>query len=66
MIYVVAGFEPDGRVQLIRPDRFNVTHPKKKNPVHLQTTLKRAEDLLQYIKAGKDIDRGYFFRSVGN
>ena len=65
LVYVAAGFEPDGRVKLIRPDRFNTTHPKKKNPAHLQPTLKRAEDLLQYIKAGKDIDRGFFIRSVG-
>lgn len=66
LVYVVAGFEPDGRVKLIRPDRFNTTHPKKKNILHLQSTLKRAENLLESIKAGKDIDRGYFFRSVGN
>lgn len=62
--YVVSGFDSDGRIMLIRPDRFNVSRPKKKNPRHLQSTLRRAEDLLEYIKAGKDIDRGYFYRSV--
>ena len=64
--YVVSGFEADGRVKLIRPNRFNVSKPKKKNPKHLQSTLRRAESLLSFIKAGKDIDTGYFFRSVRN
>lgn len=66
LIYVVSGFEADGRVKLIRPGRFNISKPKKKNPKHLQSTLRRAEDLLNFIEAGKDIDAGYFFRSVGN
>ena len=64
--YIVSGFDSDGRVKLIRPDRFNVSKPKKKNPRHLQSTLRRAEDLLEKIKAGKDIDRGHFYRSVGD
>lgn len=64
--YIVSGIDSDGRVKLIRPDRFNVSKPKKKNPRHLQSTLRRAEDLLEKIKAGKDIDRGHFYRSVGD
>ena len=64
--YVVSGFEADGRIKLIRPDKFNVSKPKKKNPKHLQSTLRRAEELLEFIKAGKDIDAGFFIRSVGN
>ena len=63
--YVVSGFEADGRIKLIRPSRFNVSKPKTKNPKHLQSTLRCAENLLDLIKAGKDIDAGYFFRSVG-
>ena len=64
--YIVSGIDSDGRIKLIRPDRFNVSRPKKKNPGHLQSTLRRAEDLLEYIKVGKDIDRGHFYRSVGD
>ena len=64
--YVIAGFEQDGKVKLVRPNRFNVTRPKQKNPKHLQSTLRRAENLLEFIKAGKDIDAGYFHRSVRN
>jgi selenophosphate synthetase-related protein len=64
--YIVSGIDLDGRVKLIRPERFNVSKPKKKNPRHLQSTLRRAEDLLEKIKAGKDIDRGHFYRSVGD
>ena len=64
--YVVSGFEADGRIKLIRPEKFNVSKPKKKNPRHLQSTLRRAEDLLEFIKTGQDIDAGYFFRSVRN
>ncbi|MBQ7665848.1 MAG: KOW domain-containing protein [Synergistaceae bacterium] len=64
--YIVSGFDSDGRVKLIRPDRFNTSKPKKKNPRHLQSTLRRAEDLAEKIKAGKDIDRGHFYRSVGD
>ena len=66
IFYVVSGFEADGKINLIRPKRFNVSKPKKKNPKHLQSTLRRAEDLIELIKAGQDIDAGYFFRSVGN
>lgn len=66
IFYVVSGFELDGRVKLIRPKRFNVSKPKKKNPKHLQSTLRRAEELIEFIKADQDIDAGYFFRSVGN
>ncbi|MBR1487218.1 MAG: KOW domain-containing protein [Synergistaceae bacterium] len=66
LFYVVSGFEADGRINLIRPKKFNVSKPKKKNPKHLQSTLRRAEDLLEFIKTGQDIDAGYFFRSVGN
>jgi ribosomal protein L14E/L6E/L27E len=66
VFYVVSGIETDGRVKLIRPERFNVSKPKKKNPKHLQSTLRRAEGLIKFIEAGQDIDAGYFFRSVGN
>ena len=66
LIYVVSGFESDGRVKLIRPERFNVTRPKIKNSKHLQSTLRRAEKLIDLIKAGKDIDAGFFHRSVSN
>jgi len=62
--YVVAGFESDGRLKLIRPERFNVSNPKKKNPKHLQGTSKRAEKLAEKIKAGNNIDAGYFHRSL--
>ncbi|MBQ6112748.1 MAG: KOW domain-containing protein [Synergistaceae bacterium] len=64
--YVVSGIETDGRVKLIRPDKFNVKNPKKKNPKHLQKTLRVAGDLAEKIKAGKDIDAGNFHRSVRN
>ncbi|MBQ9905123.1 MAG: hypothetical protein IJM47_10115 [Synergistaceae bacterium] len=64
--YVVSGFEADGRLKLIRPDKFNVTHPKKKNVRHLQGTSRTAESLTEKIKAGSDIDAGNFHRSVRN
>lgn len=64
LVYVVGGFESDGRVKLIRPERFNTSHMKAKNPKHLQPTSKRAENLIEIIKAGQDIDAGYFHRSV--
>ena len=62
--YIVGGFEQDGRVKLIRPEKFNTRHMKLKNPKHLQPTNKRAEDLVETIKAGQDIDAGHFHRSV--
>ena len=62
--YVVAGFESDGRLRLIRPERFNVSNPKKKNPKHLQGTSRIAEDLAEKIKAGNNINAGYLHRSV--
>ena len=62
--YVVAGFESDGRLKLIRPERFNVSNPKRKNPKHLQGTSRIAEDLAEKIKAGNNINAGYFHRSL--
>ena len=62
--YVVAGFEPDGRIRRIRPERFNVSNPKKKNSKHLQKTSRHAEKLAEKIKAGNNIDAGYFHRSL--
>ena len=62
--YVVSGFETDGRIRLIRPERFNVSKPKRKNPKHLQKTSRIAEKLAEKIKAGNNIDAGYFHRSL--
>lgn len=62
--YVVSGFESDGRIRLIRPGRFNVSNPKRKNPKHLQATSRIADELADKIKAGNNIDAGYFHRSV--
>lgn len=62
--YVVSGLGSDGRIWLIRPPRFNVSNPKKKNPRHLQRTSKHVGNLAEYIKAGKNIDAGYFHRSL--
>ena len=62
--YIVGDVEHDGRVKLIRPEKFNTSHMKLKNPKHLQPTSKRAEDLVETIKAGQDIDAGHFHRSV--
>ena len=62
--YIVSGFETDGRIRLIRPERFNVSNPKRKNPKHLQKTSRIAEKLAEKIKAGNNIDAGYFHRSL--
>ena len=62
--YIVGGVEQDGRVKLIRPEKFNTSHMKLKNPKHVQPTNKRAEELIDKIKAGQDIDAGHFHRSV--
>ena len=63
LFYVFTGFEGN-RAKLIRPERFNISSPKKKNPAHLQITNSIAGELVEYIKAGKDIDRGFFNRSL--
>ena len=62
--YVVGGVDNDGMLRLIRPHRFNVTNMKRKNPKHVQPTNKSAQELTAKIKAGQDIDAGYFHRSV--
>ena len=62
--YVVSSAEENGRVKVIRPPKFNTTHPKAKNPRHLQPTGNRAEELISRIEAGQDIDAGQFHRSV--
>ena len=65
IFYVISGFEADGKIKLIRPPKFNVSKPKTKNPKHLQSTLRCAENLLDLIKAGKNIDAGFFFSFLG-
>ncbi|MBQ7545311.1 MAG: hypothetical protein IJT02_10265 [Synergistaceae bacterium] len=65
-LYVVSGTDGKGRIQVIRPPKFNTTHPKAKNPKHLQAVQKRAEELISNIEAGQDIDAGQFHRSVGS
>ena len=64
-LYVVAGAR-DNRLLLIHPPKYNTTHPKAKNPKHLQFWQRRAEALITQIEAGQDIDAGYFHRSVVN
>ena len=64
LMYLVGGYSPDGRVKLIRPERFNTARPKLKNPKHVQPAGRRAEDLVASIKAGQNIDAGHFHRSV--
>ena len=66
MLYVVSGVDDKGRVKVIRPPKFNTTHPKSKNMKHLQPTNRRADELIAIIEAGQDIDAGYFHRSVGD
>ena len=65
-LYVVSGMDSKGRVQVIRPPKFNTTHPKAKNIRHLQPVNGNAEELAAIIKAGQDIDAGYFHRIVGS
>ena len=65
-LYVSAGWDSKGRVLVIRPPKFNTTHPKSKNQKHLQPVNRRAEELIAIIDAGQDIDAGYFHRSVVN
>ena len=65
MLYVVVG-KKDNRLLLILPPKYNTTHPKAKNPKHLQPCNRRAEELMANIEAGQDIDAGYFHRSVVN
>ncbi|MBQ6972214.1 MAG: hypothetical protein IJP86_07645 [Synergistaceae bacterium] len=66
LLYVVSGIGTGGRIQVIRPERFNVSRPKNKNLKHLQATSRRSDELADKIKAGNDIDAGYFHRSVGD
>ena len=64
-VYVVSGFAPDGRIFLIRPDKFNVSNPKIKNIKHVQPVNIFVSDIANLIKAGvNNIDRGYFFERV--
>ena len=61
--YVVSGLD-GSRARLIRPPRFNTTHPKAKNPKHLQGTCATVIELVSKLEAGQDIDAGQFHRSV--
>ena len=62
-VYVVSGVEAD-RVKVINPPKYNTTHPKAKNPKHLQTTHGQASEIALRLEAGQDIDAGEFHRSV--
>ncbi len=65
VFYVVTGVydnEKTGAKRLALADavRFNVSHPKMKNPAHVQITRKSVynDELAELIKQGKNIDRG--------
>lgn len=59
-VYVVVGFPERDRLALADAGKFNVARPKRKNPRHVQPTLRRAAELVGLIEAGKNIDRGRF------
>ena len=58
--YVVVGFPEEDRLALADADRFNVSRPKRKNPKHVQPTSLFAAEVAEWIRSGRDIDRGRF------
>ena len=58
--YVVVGFPEEDRLALADADRFNVSRPKRKNPKHVQLTSLFAAEVAEWVRSGRDIDRGRF------
>ncbi len=64
-VYIVSGSGSDGRIFLIRPDKYNIQNPKRKNIKHVQPVNIVVKNIADLIKAGVNkIDRGCFFRSL--
>ena len=59
-LYVVVGFLEEDRLALADADRFNVSRPKRKNPKHVQLTSLFAAEVAEWVRSGRDIDRGRF------
>ena len=59
-LYVVVGFPEEDRLALADADRFNVSRPKRKNPKHVQPTSLFAAEVAEWVRSGRDIDRGRF------
>ena len=59
-LYVVVGFPEGDRLALADADRFNVSRPKRKNPKHVQLTSLFAAEVAEWVRSGRDIDRGRF------
>ena len=55
--YVVVGVDA-GRVFLADACKYNVTHPKRKNPKHLQPMLLVIDEIHKKVKEGHNIDHG--------
>lgn len=58
--YVIVGFLDGGRLALADARRFNVSKPKAKNPKHIQSTSRWIAEIVDFVKADKDIDHGRF------
>ena len=57
--YVVVGVGAE-RVFLADARKYNVTHPKRKNPKHLQPMLLVIDEIRKKVEEGQNIDHGRF------
>lgn len=57
-LYVIVGFPQEDRLALADAGKFNLSRPKRKNPKHVQPTLRCAAEVADLVVAGKEIDRG--------
>ena len=61
-VYVIVGFFSEKRLALADADKFNVTHPKSKNPKHVMPTPHVMNGIAACVKAARNINRGELCR----
>lgn len=64
--YVIVGFLESGRLALADAEKYNVLHPKRKNPKHVQPTSRLMAEAARAAETGKEIDHGEYRRFLSD
>ncbi len=60
--YVIVGFLDADKLILADAKRFNILHPKSKNPKHVQPTSHFFAETVRLLEKGKNINHGELCR----
>ena len=61
-VYVVVGFLGENRLALADAEKYTAARPKPKNLKHVRPTSRVIAEVVSWLEAGKDMDRGELCR----